>query len=171
MIDLKIIRKSPGWLSNLCREMREKRVFKNLKVVVAGVLEGAGLHPSNDGGEAISYAEIAQRNEFGYMEDNINIPERPFMRTACRKCRRKLVKEIQKNLNSYMLGNSGTAEVSTRLGEFLREQIKNSIWTWTDPANAAMTIRRKGFNDPLIETSYLWGVINWKQELEAPKTK
>ena len=49
----------------------------------------------------------------------------------------------------------------------LRYALKETIAEWSDPPNAPLTIERKGFNDPLVETGKLWNAAVKQGKVEV----
>ncbi|PVX61240.1 hypothetical protein [Paraburkholderia unamae] len=42
-----------------------------------------------------------------------------------------------------------------RLGSMVRDQLQDSIREFSEPENAKSTVRKKGFNDPLVDSSHM----------------
>jgi hypothetical protein len=103
-------------------------------------------------------AEIAFYNEFG----TENIPERSFIRSAVDEDRSRLERKTEDLINIIMLGAITPKKVLDKLGFDIKQLIKNKIVTLDAPPNAPSTIRKKGFNNPLIETRTLWRLITFK---------
>ena len=85
-------------------------------------------------------AQVAVWNEFGRApdpsdEDDTGNPPRPFISFSARLY-------AQRQL-------TGTPE---DVGREAATIMSNVIRDWTEPPNSERTVRRKGFNDPLIET-------------------
>ena len=98
--------------------------------------------------KAISVATVAAANEFG----GKNRPPRPFMRTTVKKNRKKWRNFVQEVLPQYANNINGMME---KLGEIAVEDMTEMIRIWSKPPNAPSTIRRKGFNDPLIDSGQM----------------
>lgn len=74
----------------------------------------------------------------------LNIPSRPFFRTAVANNKDALKAAIARAIRA------GGMELGIRAaGEFMVDALKESVMTWTDPPNAKSTIRNKGYNSPL----------------------
>lgn len=74
----------------------------------------------------------------------LNIPSRPFFRTAISNSRDEL-----KALIAEALRVGGPMHAAHAAGQFMTEQFTESVMTWTDPPNAKSTIRQKGYDAPL----------------------
>ncbi len=53
-------------------------------------------------------------------------------------------------------------KITREWGNAMVSVLKNSITTFDDPANAPSTVRRKGFNNPLIETGFMRDSVDWR---------
>ena len=74
----------------------------------------------------------------------LDIPSRPFFRTAIANNKDKLREIIAKAIRE------GGVEKGMRIaGEFMSDALQESVMTWTDPPNAASTVKAKGYNAPL----------------------
>lgn len=97
-----------------------------------------------------SVPTVAFKNEFGDREENI--PPRPFFRTMIAK----ESPQWGKTLSGFAKASDYDGQKSLNdLGQIMIEQLTSSINGWTTPPNSAETIKRKGFNKPLIETDKL----------------
>lgn len=87
-------------------------------------------------------------NEFG----GGKIPSRPWLR-AMFDARRSVYEEwVETAVLRIMLDG---ADPRTELGDIaqrVEEDFRRSIREWAAPPNAPMTVSKKGFNDPLVET-------------------
>lgn len=77
-------------------------------------------------------------------EYELDIPSRPFFRTAVNEN-----KDSLKNAVAAAIKEEGIDRGLRIAGEFMVDALKESVMTWEDPANAASTIRAKGYNAPL----------------------
>ncbi len=115
---------------------------KELKV---GFLEGATA-----GRKGVPAAQVAYINEFG--APRAGIPARPAFRTMIRLQSPKWGKLLAAALQAS--GNDGKKGLRI-LGQRIREQLQQSIASWSDPPNAASTIARKHKDTPLKDTKNL----------------
>lgn len=114
-----------------------------------GVLEGA-TYP-----DGMPVAQVGFWNEYG----TINAPSRPFFRTAIDNKTGEWVSTFGKALKAYEM-DSGKA--LNALGMKMAEDVSQSVVGWQTPANAPYTIKKKGFNKPLIETGHLSRSIDYE---------
>jgi hypothetical protein len=121
--------------------------------VSIGFMEGA-TYP-----DGTPVAEVAFFNEFGV--PNKNQPPRPFFRN--------MIEDHQDEWPAQMAAQAkGTnydgPKVLGLMGELIKGELQQSINDLTEPALAASTIARKGFDKPLIDTSHLLNSITYKVE-------
>lgn len=89
----------------------------------------------------------------------ITIPPRPFFRNMIAD----KSKEWPKALALAMKATKGNAGLSlAMLGEGIRGQLKKSIRDFSDPPNAPSTIKKKGFNDPLIDKGTMQNSVDFE---------
>jgi len=88
----------------------------------------------------------------------INIPPRPFFRTM-----------IAQNKDSWaptaaalLKQGKSPDEVLDIMGELLAGQLRASIIAMKSPPNAPSTIRKKGFDDPLIDTGHMLNSVDFE---------
>ena len=91
-----------------------------------------------------SVASVAAFNEFG----GGYTPPRPFMRNCVKRNKRKWRNAVQDRLPVTM----DAKKTFQTLGEDMVEDLKMEIYRTNTPPNAPSTIKRKGFNKPLIDT-------------------
>lgn len=101
-------------------------------------------------------AQIAVWNEFG----TVHIPPRPAMRQSAAK----ISKEVGKELKPFLKGKDFKVplQAADAVGQYMVRVIKQTIEDFDSPPNASSTVRRKGFNNPLIETRRYKRAINYK---------
>lgn len=93
-------------------------------------------------------AAVAYWNEFG----TATSPARPFFR------RMIAAKQAGWGVafgNIAKAQNYDFARVLPLMGEGIKDQLTQSIVEFSDPPNAPYTIKKKGFNKPLIETAQM----------------
>jgi hypothetical protein len=89
-------------------------------------------------------ATVAFWQEFG----TLTVPSRPFFRTTIAD----KSKDWGHNLGVALRATNMDGEQALRLlGQSMRDDVENSIATWTTPPNAQATIDIKGFDDPLVD--------------------
>ena len=150
------LRKFDKWLKAL-----QKAVDKN--VLSVGILQPEASIVYKSGA---TMGQIAEWNEFGVPRDSgTRIPARPFMRQTFRK---------KKNIDIAIKGMSvkGSKAMSnpSRIprillsvaGKALAAEMKLTIKDWETPKNAESTIRKKGKDDPLVETGLMMNSVRYE---------
>ena len=140
----------------LALESMEKKL-RNPGTLTVGFQDGAMYPPSTNakflkaiGSKAkptqvapLYIAQAAFWNEMGTKR----APSRPFFRTAIAK----KSPEWAKVLTAALKATDYDGEASLNLlGEAMVDDVVNSIVNWSDPPNAPLTVKIKGFDKPLI---------------------
>lgn len=124
--------------------------------VAVGVHEDAGMH----GDSGTTVAQIAAWNEYG----TSRIPERSFLRTTVHESEKKYVAALRKIVKKSI--DSDEKNPKTMMGLFGRQvenDVKKKIVDIREPPNNPATIaRKKGVDNPLIDTGQLLNSIRWK---------
>jgi hypothetical protein len=107
--------------------------------------------------DGASVPMVAAIQEFGAPVRKI--PPRPFFRSMVAEKSPAWPKAIADLLvaNKYD-GRKTMAQV----GEAIAGQLRESITTFSTPANAPSTIARKGFDKPLVETGHLLASVSYE---------
>lgn len=113
-----------------------------------------------------SVAANARVQEFGAIirrgDTIITIPARPFMRLAWSQFSQKR-QEIQAKVATKMVNGGLTPEQGLGLiGLALEAEIIRSIKNGNWEPNAASTIKKKGFDKPLIDSAHMWQSVSSK---------
>ena len=117
----------------------------SLKVRV-GIFESAKY----DDGTPV--AAVAFWNEYG----TARIPPRPFIRNTVAAHKN----EWPRQAAAILQANGGDMrQTLALLGEGVKGQIVETIQNFKQPANAPATVRKKGFDKPLIDRGTLWRSI------------
>lgn len=123
--------------------------FENLQLKV-GLLEGA-TYP-----DGTPVPMVAATNEFGNPANNQ--PPRPFFRNAIANHESEWQEATAK-----LIENGGEVrDVLSLLGEIIVDDIKESIRTLDSPPLSPVTIARKGFDKPLIDTSNMLNSVSYE---------
>ena len=139
--------------------------LKNVEVnIKAGVLkEKNPIYPKR----GLPVSQIALYNEVGVISTNkgSSIPARPFLKKTAVE-NRNIIKDYFKGefLKEYSMKDIKL--ISTKIGMKLKREIKKNITAWKTPKNSPYTIKKKGFNNPLIETGLLRKSINYKVDIK-----
>lgn len=117
----------------------------SLKVRV-GIFESAKYE------DGTPVAAVAFWNEYG----TANIPPRPFFRNTVAAHK----DEWPHQAAAILQANGGDMrQTLALLGEGVKGQIAESIQNLHEPPNAPATVRKKGFDKPLIDRGTLWRSI------------
>lgn len=119
----------------------DKDIFKALKKQKATLEVGFWDDTYSDGE---SVASVAAFNEYG----GGNTPPRPFMNNCFKRNKRKWVKNVRDRLPVTL----DAKKTFQTLGEDMIEDLRMEIYRTNTPPNAPSTVKRKGFNKPLIDT-------------------
>lgn len=119
--------------------------------VRVGIIEQANY----DGSDGESVAQVAFWNEYG----TATIPPRPFFRNTIAEHKDEWPKQAAEMLEA----NGGDVrQTLADMGEVVKGQIKMTIQDFREPPNAAATVKKKGFDKPLIDTGTLWRSIDYE---------
>lgn len=117
--------------------------------VRVGFLEGGRYE------DGTSIAAVAFWNEYG----TSRAPPRPFFRTAIDNQSSEWASILGRAAKHY---NYDSAQVMAAMGTKMAEDIQQSIVGWQDPANAESTVKKKGFNKPLIDTGTMQRSVDFE---------
>lgn len=119
--------------------------------VRVGILE-TQTYPTKDGKGDVSVAQVAYWNEYG----TSTIPARPFFRNTIAEKQ----DEWADNAASILQHADGdVGKALALIGEGVKGDIVETIQNFSEPENAPSTVKKKGFNKPLIDTGDLWRAI------------
>ncbi len=129
------------------------------KITSGGVLRVGFLeksrYPAGKNGESMHVAQVAFWNEFG----TIRTPSRPFFRTT-------ITRESPTwgdKLSKAIVATDYNGEAALRLlGQSMRDDIENAIAQWSSPGNAPSTVKKKGFDKPLIDTGVMQRAVDYE---------
>lgn len=118
---------------------------------------GGKKHPRTK----VPIAQVAKWNEEGHLNggmfEKTTTPPRPFIRTKFLPVARKLLTDTYAPLvRSIAEGKINWTFLKNRMKEELKMALQEAILEWDNPKNAPMTVQKKGFNDPLIETGTMY---------------
>lgn len=148
--------------------------FQDLKIValldgLTGTRVDIGILPE-EGNQLVgdaTLAQIALWNEYGTSE----IPARPAFRQftqsdVASRAGEQLTADLQQ---------ADTAEdcemALARFGERMAEGLWTSIDNFINPPNAEATVKKKGFNKPLVETGRLRDSVAWALSKNGTRLK
>lgn len=132
-----------------------KRYFAELKKLAESEIQ-VGFQSDQTYEDGTSLAEIAAINELG----SSDTPARPFMRQSFENHEAELQAACDRA--NAILSNGGTAEQAlNQLGVFCRGLVQEEIVEGGFAPNAESTIKKKGSEQPLIDTGYMRQSVNY----------
>lgn len=115
--------------------------------------------------------QVAMANEFGVSRMKGRkgyVPERSFMRDSFDRLNKKWFKKIKNYMAKQTPRDTLNKDVLEVAGDTMKKAIKYTISRKVKPSNAYRTIKRKGFDNPLIETRFLYRHINYQSHKQQP---
>lgn len=137
-------------LDNALRDLARKLTTGQLELQV-GFMSDA-TYP-----DGTPVAEIAAIQEFG--APAANIPPRPFFRNMIKEHEAEWGPTISKLLQRT---NFDPRRTLSLLGEVIVGDLKQSITDTNAPPLAPATIRRKGFDKPLVDTAHMQNSVTYR---------
>ena len=98
-----------------------------------------------------SVAQVAYWNEYG----TATIPARPFFRNTIAEKQGEWADKAAELLKQ----SDDTNHALALIGEGVKGDIVETIQNFREPENAPSTVKRKGFDKPLVDTGDLWRAI------------
>ncbi|ELY4420490.1 hypothetical protein SMZ52_000952 [Cronobacter sakazakii] len=120
------------------------------KTLRVGFLEGA-TYPDGQ-----SVPMVAAANEYG--DPAMNRPPRPFFRNMIAEKSPEWPKAIAKIAEAT---GYESETILGLMGEHIKGQLQGSIRDLMEPALSPVTIAKKGFSKPLIETSHMLNSVDY----------
>lgn len=118
----------------------------------------------NDG---LPISQVAYWNEYGTTKDGKSfIPPRPFLRQAVSENTKKWRDLVVNDLKKVSEGDLSLEQALNRLGVVASGDVKETIADFSNPPNAPSTIKKKGFNDPLVDTGLMMNSVSHKEEIK-----
>lgn len=103
----------------------------------------------------ISVAQAAFWNEYGTKR----APARPFFRSTIQKQSPTWGDRLGKAVKAM---NYDGQKALALLGQSMRDDVESSIAQWTEPGNAPLTIKIKGFDKPLVDTGVMQRAVDYE---------
>lgn len=91
----------------------------------------------------------------------ITIPARPYIRSTIDGNEEKFLKYSETLSNEIVKGKMSKHDALQLMGQLIEGEIKRTIINLRSPPNAKSTIRKKGSNNPLVDTGLLGGSIRY----------
>ena len=117
-----------------------------------GYFDDSGTYP-----KGMSVREVANLNEFGHAP----APPRPFFRTFIDQYQKTWTAQMRQYLKAYTFDQESTLRA---MGELMVRQLQQTIDEFEGVPLAPATIRKKGHDKQLIETSLMRNSASFKVE-------
>ena len=131
-----------------------------------GFFSGSRYGPENDNMYVATIAKLQE--DGGRGATGRVIPPRPFFTTQTLRVitpsdhvGSKFLTLLGAAVKSTMTGGTDASAYSA-VGKHLHDSLQEEIIAWNTPANAPMTIKLKGFDDPLIHTGLMLESVEYK---------
>ena len=141
------------------RDLGYNRIMRDLErldgmEVVAGMLRDSGKASNG-----ASYVDIATWNEYG----TGHIPSRPFIRISADTNKAAWEKMAQQCVNGVIDGDS-PRDAAQVVGHRMVEDIRKVSGSPELTANAPSTVKKKGRNEPLVDSGEMRRRVNFRIE-------
>lgn len=132
--------------------------------VEVGFFPEATYPPRKGAKEPLYVAQVALWNENGThdADGKQHAPPRPFMATTVKTYSRDWGRLFAAAAQMHAYDAEAALGV---VGEKMKDQMVQTIVDFSTPANAPTTIKKKGFDDPLIETGHMMRSVRAKVEM------
>lgn len=115
--------------------------------------------------DGLTIAKVARWNEFG---TKAGIPQRPFMRRTMMKHEKEWIETlktiVQKEIDKDK--NINIDKALKKFGEIVKGDIQETILAGGFVKNAPATVKKKGFNMPLVDTGVMISSIQARTDKE-----
>jgi len=130
-------------------------VFRDLKKIENGNV-AVGWFPEAQYPDGQPVANVAEKHEFGDRREGI--PIRSFMRTTVHEKETEWANQTSRLIESGMSAD----KVMETMGAVIRGDVQVKIKDIMEPPNSPATVKRKGFNNPLIDTGLMLQSMSFK---------
>lgn len=153
-VNMTLRRTSPNAFRWLYKNVQEIKKLNNAGLTV-------GIHPEDNTREdGKSNADIAAAHEFG-----LGVPQRSFFRPVlARQAPQRLeINAIYRDgLSKALRGQTTIKAVNIRVGKMMVQAVQKKIDSGVPPANAPLTVARKGHGRTLRDTLQMRNAIKYK---------
>ena len=136
------------------------RLKRALQAGAKGGVPGVeiGFYPEQRYPNRKRVVDIARIQEYG----GGTTPARPFMSTGLQAAHRDVVRLLRTRVNNSNMQTVLRRSDADLLGRLILSHIRRQIIIWSNPPNAPWTVRRKGFNNPLIESRLMLKAVRYR---------
>ncbi|WP_260484793.1 hypothetical protein [Listeria booriae] len=96
------------------------------------------------------------------LKEEVKIPERSFLRSTFEEKNQKWIDFFDSRMDDIITGNCTAQQLYNQLGAVIVADIQMKIRDTQSPANSGYTAKRKGANNPLVDTGRLRQSVTWK---------
>lgn len=126
-----------------------------------GARVDVGFFPDSKSSDGKTFlAEQALYNEFG--APRANIKERSFMRSTVDENDYEYKRDLEDISGDIMAGKISIVGGLSKFGQWVRDDIVKKIIAIRTPENLPSTEKKKGFNNPLIETGHMKDNVRYR---------
>jgi hypothetical protein len=154
----KVIDRGYNKLREQIAQMAESPEGAHVKV---GFIEGKLGDQSH--GEGLTVTNVAVFNEFG----TPTIPERPFLRDTSDLIKTDIEALSDKMLDQIVRGKSTVKKALDVIGLRVQAAFRRAVNQWDSPPNAPATIRKKGADNPLVDTGQMRNSIEFEPHFKS----
>ena len=142
------------------RDLGFNRIMRDLQKLDGVEVVAGMLRDSVKASNGASYVDIATWNEYGTRR----IPSRPFIRISADTNRQAWAKIAQQCVNDVIDGD-GPRDAARVIGHRMVEDIRKVFGDTSKlKANAPSTIKKKGRNEPLVDSGEMRRRVNFRVE-------
>lgn len=95
----------------------------------------------------------------------IVIPPRAFVRKTANQYKSKWMDAFRNDLVKVINGKMSLEQAFNRMGVRAQGDLKQIISDFNEPPNSPMTIAKKGFNNPLVDTGIMLSTVDYQVEV------
>lgn len=112
--------------------------------------------------DATPVAYVAAIQEFGSPQNGI--PPRPFMRPTIEAQRQSWTNTLQRGAARVLNGDMEAEQVLGQFGMLAAGNVRETIQSITEPKLSPKTVKRKGFEKPLVDSGLMLQTLTSKVE-------
>lgn len=157
-------------MSVTVKDLGWKRIYRQIKELDGKEIT-VGLHEDTGTVNKVPVVMIGVWNEFGVPVGRKKVfgklakrgqPARSFLRYTFDKYNEKYLRKSKDGLNRVYNGSLTVRAMLDKIGNEHRLDVKTRIIEFKNPGNADLTIKLKGFDDPLMHTGLMYSLIKFK---------
>ena len=152
-----IIVRSVAQLNSAIKKRVKKFVPYGEKKLTIGFHETGAIKRIRHKKNSKPMSVVAAQNHFGVPNDNI--PARPFLDVGFKKG----IKDYIKLMHIQIKLGLPITDTIDDIGNHAVTNIQLYIMNLKEPRNAPSTIKKKGYNNPLVETRQMMEAVNFKR--------